>query len=570
MFQQVSSLVFLAVLTTATPAPAMQIRGTINGGRPPAPKTLVMIANPYAASPQDSAVSVAIGTAARDRLDKTVGTDYRIITRKEMNDALMTYGYGTDAVLTPLSAGQLARNLGARYYVTASLAKTAGGISITARMIGSNVDVGQVVSVTGAPGADVGNKLGDALTVVIKAIADAKSCSDLAATKPDKAIESANKALKSVPNFGLAEWCLAEMALKKDSVGAEAITHLGNAVKGDPLSLVAMDQMAQIYQKKSDSVKVIETYQSMLRAAPTNKPLLETAFKLFLRYGKPESAMAVAEEGIKQDPANPDWYDLKSNVCFAKEDYGCAITVLEQMFAADSTRADTLFYNKIVYAAMMKPDTAKYVLWGVKATKRFPDNAGLLEEAGKAYAMAGQTDSAIALTKRLVAIDPTKTSSVLGVVQQLLNSGKYREALPFAANIKQNGDEEAKNNYAGLVFQSMQKVVAVKPLDTGLLAEMAESVLSVGPTNPDVLLFTNYFYAIGLQPQLSELATTSRAQKSCELAKKEQELLTKLEPAVTIASGSTNAAIADYAKKLLASVLSEKPAVTQMIGSFCK
>lgn len=570
MFQQVSSLALLAVVATAAPASAMQIRGTISGGRPQAPKTMVLLANPYSAAPGDSAMVVAIGTVARDRLEKNVGIEYRIVARKEMNDALVSYGYGTDAVLSPLAVSEMARSLSVRYYVSGTISRAGGAVTVTARLRGSNIDVGHVVTVSGQGPAEIGAKLADAIAPTIRALTDSRQCTDLSETKPAKALESATKAFKAVPNFGLAEYCLAEMALKQDSVGAEAMVRLQNTVKGDPFSLVALSNISVIYQKQKDSVRTIETWQQMLRAAPTNKALLEDAFKLFLRYGKPESAMSVADNGIKQDPTNPDWYDLRSNVCFVKEDYACAVSALEQVFAADSTRADSSFFNKILYAASQKPDTVKYLQFSLRAIKRYPENAGLLEEAGKAYAIAGQTDSSVALTKRLILVDPTKTTAVLGVVQQLLNAGKPREAIQFAANIKQNGDEDAKNNFAGLVFQSMQKVVAVKPLDNPLLVEMAEAVLQVGPTNADVILFTNYFYAIGLQPQLSELATTVRAQRSCDLARKEQELLGKLEPAVTLASSSTNAPIAAYAKQLLASVQSEKPAVVQMIGAFCK
>ena len=570
MLQQVSSLVVLAVIATAAPAPAMQIHGTIRGGQVAAPKTLALIANPYAAATADSALAVAVGTAARDRLARSVGGDYRIITRKEMNDALTTYGYGNDAVLTPLSAGQLARQLSARYFVTSTIAKSAGGYSITARLIGANLDVGQVSSVTGLMAPELAGKLADALAPAIRALADAKVCKELSVTKPAKALEAANKALRSVPNYGLAEFCLAEIALKKDSLGAEAMTHLQNTVKGDPLSLVALDQISQIYQKKGDSTRTIETFQQMLRAAPTNKALLEQAFKLFLRYGKPEAAMAVADEGIKQDPANSDWYDLKSNVCFVKEDYGCAVSALEQVFTADSARADTSFYQKILFAASQRPDTAKYLEYGLKATKRYPDNAGLLEELAKAYSVAGQTDSTVAVTQRLAKIDPTKTDAVLRVVKQLLEAKQPREAIQFAPGIKQFGDEDAKNNFANLTLASMQVVAAATPRDNQLLAEMGEAALSVGPTNPNIVVFTNYFYAVGLQAPLSELATRVRSQKSCELAKKEQELLTKLEPAVTIAATSTNAGVAAYAKQLLASVLTEKPAVSQIIGQLCK
>lgn len=571
MFQQVSSLALLAVVSTTAPVHAMQIRGTISGGsRPSAPKTLVLIANPYSAAPADSATVVAIGTAARERLERNVGTNYGIVTRKQMNDALVSYGYSVDAILSPLAVAEMARSLSVRYYVSGTIAKTGGTLSVTARIRGSNLDVGHVVTVSGAVPSEVGTKLADALAPTIKALTDARECYDLSDTKEAKAVESANKAFKTVPNYGLAEYCLAELALKKDSVGAEAMSRLQNTVKSDPFSLVALSSISVIYQKQKDSVKVIETWQHMLRAAPTNKALLESAFKVFVSYNKPDAAMAVADSGISQDPMNPDWYDLRSNVCFAKEDYGCAIAALENVYKVDSTRVDTLFFTKILYAASLKPDTAVYMRYGGLALKKYPDNAGLLEEAAKAYAMAGQSDSAVAITKRLVAIDPSKTGPMLVVVQNLLNAGKAREAIQFAANIKQYGDEDAKNNYVGLMVQQMQKVAATQPADATLLVDMGEAMLSVGSTNQTVLVYTNYFYAVGLQSGLSDLSKASREKKSCDLAREEQTLLNKMEPAVTIAGTSTVAAIADYSKRMLPVIQSEKTAVTQMIGSFCK
>lgn len=570
MFQSVSLLAVFAVLTSATPALAAQIRGSIGGGRPSAPRTLVLFANPYAGNASDSAIAVAVGTTGRDRLDRNVGAEFRIITRKEMNDALTTFGYATDAVLTPLAAGQLARALGARYFVTSTMSKASGGYGVSARLIGTNLDVGQVASVSGQAAPELGNKLADAIMPAIRALTDVKACDELAESKPAKAVEAATKALKSVPNFGLAEYCLAEMALTRDSVGAEAMNHLQNAVKGDPLSLVALSQIAVIHQKKGDSTHTIETYQQMLRAAPTNKALLEQAFKLFLRYQKPEAAMSVADEGIKQDPANPDWYDLKSNVCIQTQDYSCAVAALEQVFMADSVRADSSFFNKILFAAGQKPDTAKYLAWGLKAVARYPDNPGLLEELGLAYSLVGQADSTVAVTLRLVKLDPTKTDAVLRVVKQLVDVKNPRGVIQFAPGIKEFGDEDAKNNFANLALQAMQAIAGATPRDNALLVEMGEASLSVGPTNTNILIFTNYFYAVGLQAPLSELATSVRAQKSCELAKKELELLGKLEPAVTLAGTSLNAGVAGYAKQLVGLVQSEKPAVKEMIVQFCK
>ena len=103
----------------------------------------------------------------------------------------------------------------------------------------------------------------------------------------------------------------------------------------------------------------------MLRVAPTNQKLREELFKYFLQSGHPETALEVADEGLKIDPYNADLYDLKSNACLFLSDFKCAVDALETMYATDSTKADTLFFTKISAAAAEgeKPDTARLLKW---------------------------------------------------------------------------------------------------------------------------------------------------------------------------------------------------------------
>ena len=89
----------------------------------------------------------------------------------------------------------------------------------------------------------------------------------------------------------------------------------------------------------------------MLRVAPTNQKLREELFKYFLQSGHPETALEVADEGLKIDPYNADLYDLKSNACLFLSDFKCAVDALETLYATDSTKADTLFFTKISAAA---------------------------------------------------------------------------------------------------------------------------------------------------------------------------------------------------------------------------
>ena len=74
-----------------------------------------------------------------------------------------------------------------------------------------------------------------------------------------------------VPNHGLANLCLAQMALargrKADS--AEAMRYLETAVKGDPLSLNAWTLVAAGHEASGDTTTTVSALKQMLVIAPT-------------------------------------------------------------------------------------------------------------------------------------------------------------------------------------------------------------------------------------------------------------------------------------------------------------
>ena len=141
--------------------------------------------------------------------------------------------------------------------------------------------------------------------------------------------------------------------------------HLQASAKGDPLSLPVWTALATQYQAANDTANTLVAFKQMLRVAPTNQKLREELFKYFLQSGHPETALEVADEGLKLDPYNADLYDLKSNACLFLSDFKCAVDALETLYATDSTKADTLFFTKISAAAAEPavPDTAKLLKW---------------------------------------------------------------------------------------------------------------------------------------------------------------------------------------------------------------
>src|SRR5215211_6203706 len=175
-------LVALVGVVSAAPLAAQGIpRGarttqTVNN----APR--LMVANPFAYAPGDSAAAVHIGSALRQEMKDMVGRNFTVVEQSQMNDALKQYGYPIDAILTPPLATTLAKNIQARVIVSGTLAKANNGRPIvTTRLIGVNDDAGNVVTLTQGQGqspVDFGKQIAKALEPAVKSLPDAKACVD--------------------------------------------------------------------------------------------------------------------------------------------------------------------------------------------------------------------------------------------------------------------------------------------------------------------------------------------------------------------------------------------------------
>ncbi len=556
-----------------------------------------MVANPFVYAAADSAAAVKIGTAMREEMKGTVGRDFQVIEQVQMNDALKQYGYPIDAILSPALATTLAKNIQARYVVNSTMAKGEGGrYAVTARLTGVNDDAGNVVSLTqnaGETPEDFGKRLVDALEPAVKSMADAKACIDQRTAKSDKAIESANKAIKALPNHGLAEYCVALIATDKKSPRGEVVKHLQASAKGDPLSLPVWTALATQYQQANDTANTLLAFKQMLRVAPTNQKLREELFKYFLQSGHPETALEVADEGLKIDPYNADLYDLKSNACLFLSNFKCAVDALETMYATDSTKADTLFFTKISAAAAEgeQPDTVRLLKWSQIGVHKYPDNPTLLGYLLRAYAMTGQTDSVVSAANKIIAKDTTAVAVALTAAKALIEGTKRvgppppptpgdtakapqpgdsmvkrpKEALPFVEFAIKYGDPQAKENAAALLYQGGASLLQ-QPQDLAGAAELLRMAVTTANPAGKVAPASNYLLGLATLFQVPQIDPQAEKQKSCDLAKQEQALLTESETALT----AGKAVNADAVAKNLDIIKKYKPRIASMLKAYCK
>ncbi len=579
------TLMTLAAVATA-PLGAQGIpRGATTRPTTVANAARFMVANPFAFAPADSAPAVAIGTSLRNEMKGVVGRNYTIVEQSQMNDALTQYGYPKDAILSPALATTLAKNILARFLVSSTMAKGEGNrYTVSARLAGVNDDAGNVVALTQNAGESpeaFGKRLADALEPAAKSMEDAKACVDQRTTKPDKAIEAANKAIKQVPNHGLAHLCLAQIAQAKKAPREEIVKHLQASAKGDPQSLPVWTALATQYQQANDTANTLVAFKQMLRVAPTNQKLREELFKYFLQSGHPETALEVADEGLKIDPYNADLYDLKSNACLFLSNFKCAVDALETMYATDSTKADTLFFTKISAAAAEgePADTARLLKWASTGVKKYPDNPTLLGYLNRAYAMTGQTDSVVATTNRIIAKDTTAIVPALAAAQALISPpaagagatvdttkrGRPKEAVPFLEYAMKYGDAQAKENAAALLYQGAAPLLQ-QPQDLAGAAELLR--LSAKNANPSGKVYPAANYLLGLATlfQVPQIDPQAEKGKSCDLARQEETLLAEADSALN-AGRTVNPEAAD---KNLGIIKQYKPRVASMIKAYCK
>ena len=601
----------LAGVATSVPLAAQGIpRGsrtqTVNNTAP-----RLMVANPFAFASADSATAVKIGSASREQMKDIAGKTFNVVEQSQMNDALKQYGYPVDAILSPPLATTLAKNIQARVLVSGTLSKGAGGrTTVTARLTGVNDDAGNVVTLSQQQGQsleDFGKKVSQALGPAVKSLPDAKACVDQLSTKPDKAADAANKAIKTLPNHGLAQFCLAQIA-KAQKKPADVVKHLQASVKGDPLSLPAWTSLAEHYQAVNDTANTLIAFKQMLRVAPTNQALRERLFKYFLASGHPETAREVADEGLKLDPYNADLYDLKSNACLFLSDFKCAVDALETMYATDSTKADTLFFTKISVAAKEGGDATRLVKWAQMGSRKYPDNRTLLSYLNAGYALSGSTDSLISVTNRIIASDTTEAAvdAALGAAKALIlppepassapgsttdtaaaagakpaapagakpaattadTTGfvpRSKEAVPFLEFVIKHGDAQRKEQAAALLYTAAAPLLQ-DPQDLEGAAELLR--LAVQSSNPTGKVYPASNYLLGLATlfQVPAMDKVTEKEKSCEGARQEQALLATSDSALT-AGRSANPQAVD---KNLGIIKQYKPRIASMLKAYCK
>jgi tetratricopeptide (TPR) repeat protein len=572
----VSLVLGLLALAAVSPASA-QLRAS-RPAKPVQNLPRFMVANPHSFAAADSAAAVRVGTGMREKMESIADKWYNVIQRNQMNDALVQYGYPPDAVLPPLVARQLASQLQARGLVTSTLTRGEGGarVSIESRLTSISDQTGFILKMDQAPNQsfeDLGDKIAEGLKGAIAALQDAKECESTRATDAAKAAAAAQKALKQQPNFGLAEMCLANIALAKKAPADEVIGHFVNATKGDRMSLEAWGGLLGQYQQKNDTAHIVSTYEALIQLAPNNQKVVEEAVRFFIIAGVPNRGEQIASDAIKQDPSNPGNYLLLARACLVQgatkpEKNKCAVGALEQMFALDTAASDTFNLQAMIYATSREPiDSARYLKWSQYAVAKFPKNATMLGELVKAYTVVGPLDSLVSITKRVVVADTADMSPVIRAMKALDKEKRYKESIEMIQFIDKYGSPTDKQNAGVILAQEIGlEMLKAQPADYPAVVEIGKRAAGLVPQQGRAAQLANYIIGIGMLAQISDKDKAAVEAKSCDGVNALEQWLNDTKAALTIGQPIQPQFVGEQLPK----IEGYAPRIAQMKKAYCK
>ncbi len=410
----------------AAAAPAQQ------SYQPPAIKLLVLPL--MAKTPTDSAMSVAVMDAARDKLGGMARSKVQVIPKPKLCEALKASDYPCDVLLDETQASQLARFLTVNAYTTGTLERSNGALGATIRVrdIGSS-GMAALVSVSSPnPGtaASLGEGIANRLNNVVKAAEQARECVEARQKSQfPKALDAARKALVIEPNLPAAQMCVATVYEAQHMPLDSQLVAYQRASKGDSLNATAWENIAHIYQQKGDTLKAIDALTHELAGEPQNVQLRLGIVELLRQQHQYERGKALLDDWLSRNPADQRVEDFRLRICIEGGLSRCALDGFVRQYTADSSKgADSTFLKATLGAAQLVADTQQLLFFSHVAARHFPKSASFWKTLGAAFDLKGQRDSSLWAYKQSLGIDPNDISSTLLVAKAIVDGATYDTA----------------------------------------------------------------------------------------------------------------------------------------------
>jgi tetratricopeptide (TPR) repeat protein len=397
-----------------------------------APTTRVLVLPLTVSGAADSATSIAVADAARQRLENLAHSRVSVVPKDKLCEALKVSGFSCDILLDPTSARLLARFLNVQAYTTGGLERTGNWLTAHVRVvdIGSSGFAALFAVSDSTTAAGLGNAIAQRLNTVIRAGDAARECGDRRGKGDlNGALDAAHKALALEPDLPAAHLCVETIyearRLPSDSLIAAAL----RATRGDSLNATAWETLAHLYQTKGDTLLAINAFARELAGDPQNQQLRLGVSDLLRQQKQYQRAVGILDEGLAATPGDPHLLAMKQAICIEGQLWRCTLDGFVAQAGADSTRlADSAFLKAAIGAAQQLGDTAELLHFGRAAARAFPKSPEFWKVLGSAYLSRGQRDSALVAERHAMALEPGDPNAALLLAKTIVDATVYDTA----------------------------------------------------------------------------------------------------------------------------------------------
>lgn len=416
------SLSFLPSLATAQPP----------RGRQPNADTPRLLVATFRSS-GDARIGVEGSEALRARVTREVNArDLWVVPREQMNSFLKESGFPADTTLSLEELKQLAQNFRADAIVDGVVTKTAGGVTLSARLVlPSNLGLVQPLPVVEAPTvADAAKELERHLEEAQRSLLDFRRCANaLSAQKYDEAHAAAQLGIVKYPSSTLSRLCLMD-AYSREQQPIDSVIRAAEAVlRIDSTSVLALMNLVSSYREKQDTNNAIDAMRRLVVYRPDLRP---DFVRMLAQMNRPRIALSIVAQMLRENPGDVDQLKQRWLLLLMDRQWKNALRAGEELVAADTSAPNQDYFTRAIAAALSDSQPALAVEIATRAVSKFSTDAALWTLAAQAQRKADRRADALVSIRRALALNPKAENAWPLLVAAQIELGQLDSAIASA------------------------------------------------------------------------------------------------------------------------------------------
>ena len=432
-----AGLVSLGALTP------LSLEAQVRGGQPGVDTPRLLVAT-FRSHNADAQIGVDGAEAVRARVQReNRPQDLWVIPRRDINSLLEQSGFPRDTILGLADLKVLAERLRADVIVDGVIAKTATGVSVSARFIlPSNIALIQPLPVIEARTvADAAKELERRLEEAQRSVLDFKQCTKaLSSQQYDAARAAARQAIARYPSSTLGRLCLMDaFARAKDPM--DSVIAAAEAVLAiDSSSVLALMNLVDAYRARQDTTRQIAAFRRLVVYRPDLRKDLADELA---RQKRPAEALEIVQALLGETPGDVELLKRAWLLLLAREQWKAALRAGEELVKADPSRANIDWYTRYIAAAIADSQFVLAAETGERAVTIFPNDGSLWALTAQAQRKASRRDRAVASMRRALTLDPAVENGWPVVIVSQIELGQLDSALASARQAVASGADRS-------------------------------------------------------------------------------------------------------------------------------